>query len=435
MEKKQTFTRYQIFIIAILAIIQFTVILDFMVLSPLGAILLDKLHITTAQFSVVVSAYAISACGSGILAAGFADKFDRKKLLLFFYIGFILGTLFCGLAPTYEALLAARIFTGIFGGVIGSIGFAIISDLFEMQQRGRVMGFVQMSFAASQILGIPIGLYLATTFNWHVPFHAIVGFSVIVVIAIMIYMQPITEHIALNKDRSPFMHLWKTFANRSHRRAFMATTLLATGGFMMMPFGSAFATGNLGLKLESLPLLYAITGVFSIFFGPIIGKLSDKMGKFRMFFIGSVITLIFVAVYTRLEITPFWLVIILNVFMFVGISARMISTSALLTAVPAPQDRGAFMSINSSIQQLAGGVASALAGLIVYQTPTGRIENYPELGYVVIASIIITIFLVWLLDKMIKRNPAGQHATANPNPKPENEDLLDTDENLIQTEI
>jgi len=165
-----TFTGYQNFIVTILAIVQFTVILDFMVLSPLGAILLKELSITTAQFALVVSAYAFSAGAAGLLAAGFADKFDRKKLLLFFYGGFIFGTLLCGLAPNYHFLLIARIVTGIFGGVMSSISYAIITDLFAIQVRGRVMGFVQMAFASSQVIGIPLGLFLANMFNWHAPF-------------------------------------------------------------------------------------------------------------------------------------------------------------------------------------------------------------------------------------------------------------------------
>ena len=160
MEKKP-FTGYEKLVIALLAVTQFTVVLDFMVMSPLGDILMKSLDINPKQFGIAVSSYAFSAGISGLLAAGFADKYDRKKLLLFFYTGFILGTLFCALAPTYELLVAARIITGLFGGVIGSIGMAIITDIFPIDQRGRVMGVVQMGFAASQVLGIPIGLYLA----------------------------------------------------------------------------------------------------------------------------------------------------------------------------------------------------------------------------------------------------------------------------------
>src|SRR3954464_5674429 len=160
------FTGYQQFVIAILAFLQFTIVLDFMILSPLGALLLQELHITTAQFGLVVSAYAFSAGASGLLAAGFADKFDRKKLLLFFYSGFVLGTLLCGIAPTYHFLFVARMVTGLFGGVIGSISFAIIADLFPFEARGKVMGFVMTAFSASQVLGIPLGLYLSNRWGW-----------------------------------------------------------------------------------------------------------------------------------------------------------------------------------------------------------------------------------------------------------------------------
>ena len=160
-----------------LAFLQFTIILDFMIISPLGAILLRDLHLPTQKFGLVVSVYAFSASLSGLLAAGFADRFDRKKLLLFFYTGFTGGTLFCGLAPTYQLLLAARIVTGVFGGVIGSISMAIITDLFPLNMRGRVMGVVQTSFAASQVLGLPLGLYLANRWGWHAPFLMIVALT------------------------------------------------------------------------------------------------------------------------------------------------------------------------------------------------------------------------------------------------------------------
>ncbi|WP_064197480.1 MULTISPECIES: MFS transporter [Emticicia] len=398
-----TFTRYQIFIIAILAILQFTLILDFMVLSPLGAILMKELSLQPNQFGLVVSAYAFSAGASGLLAAGFADRFDRKKLLLFFYVGFIFGTTLCAVADSYEFLLIARIVTGIFGGVIGSISFAIISDLFKLEMRGRVMGFVQMAFSASQILGLPIGLYLANAFGWHSPFWMIVGFSIIVGIAIVAYMQPITEHLKVQNDRNPFEHLWKTLSKPDYLRAFLATILLATGGFMLMPFGSAFSINNLKIDIKDLPMLYLVTGIFTITFGPLSGKLSDKLGKYKVFFVGSIITSVMVLIYTNLGQTPLWLVVIVNVLMFAGITARMISASSLMTAVPQMQDRGAFMSINSSIQQISGGAAAALAGVIVSEGSDGTMQNYPFLGIVVVASMIITIGMMYVLNRQIQK--------------------------------
>lgn len=397
-----TFSTYQKLLIAILALLQFTVILDFMVLSPLGAILLDELHITTTEFGLVVSVYAFSAGASGLLAAGFADRFDRKKLLLFFYAGFLIGTMLCALAPTYWFLLMARLITGIFGGVIGSISYAIISDLFPLNLRGRVMGFVQMAFSASQVLGIPLGLLLANRYNWHAPFWMIVIFGAVLGLIIIFVMKPVNAHLAIKKHVHPFKHMFQTLTHPLYLRAFLTTTLLATGGFMLMPFSSAFSTNNLGLTLEQLPVLYGVTGIFTIVMGPMVGKISDRSGKYKVFALGSVLSMVMVAVFTNLGITPLWLVIVLNVIFFAAITSRMIPASALMTGIPEPGDRGAFMSINSSVQQISGGVAASVAGLIVVQQPGGLLEHYDTLGYVVIGSMLITMMMMRMIDREIK---------------------------------
>ena len=398
---KPTFTKYEVLVIAILAITQFTVVLDFMVLSPMGAQLMLELNINTSQFGAVVSAYAFSAGIAGILTAGFADKFDRKKLLMFFYTGFIFGTFLCGIAPDYNFLLMARVVTGLFGGVISSISFAIITDLFKMEVRGRVMGFVQMAFAVSQVMGIPVGLLLANQFGWHSPFLMIVGFATIVVIVIFFYIKPVTEHLKIKSDRNAFQHLLKTLSTPNYIRGFMATVLLATGGFMLMPFGSAFSISNLGLTQNQLPILYFVTGIFSMIFGPISGRLSDKIGKYKMFIIGSLICITMVSIYTHLHITPLWEVILINVILFIGISSRMISASSLMTAVPEPQDRGAFMGINASIQQISGGIAAFAAGKIVIQTKNAPLQHYDILGYVVCTSMLITICMMYIINKQV----------------------------------
>ncbi|POY36528.1 MFS transporter [Solitalea longa] len=402
MKTKHTFSKYEIFVIAILAILQFTIILDFMVLSPLGPFLMKAMNMGTSQFGLVVSAYAFSAGASGLLAAGFADKFDRKRLLLFFYTGFILGTSLCAMAPNYNFLLFARIVTGIFGGVIGSISFAIITDLFNMEVRGRVMGFVQMAFAASQILGLPIGLVLANKFGWHSPFWMIVCFGIILGMVMLFYLQPINEHLKLKSaEHNAFKHLAKTISQPNYVRAFLGTTLLATGGFMLMPFGSAFSTHNMGVPMNKLSLLYFVTGIFSMILGPLSGKISDKIGKYKMFVIGSIISMIMVAIYTNLGVTPFWTVVGLNILLFVGISSRMISASALMTAVPEAQDRGAFMSINSAVQQISGGIAAAIAGMIVVETKSGMLENYNILGYVVIGAMVVAIGMMFFINQYV----------------------------------
>ncbi len=405
---KNVFTRYEVFVIALLATLQFTIVLDFMVLSPLSAILLPELDITTAQFGLVVSAYAFSAGASGLLTAGFADKFDRKKLLLFFYTGFTFGTLLCAIATTYPFLLVARIVTGLFGGVIGSISLAIITDLFKMEVRGRVMGFVQMAFSSSQVMGIPVGLYLATTFNWHAPFYMIVGLCIITGISMVLYLKPVTTHLKLHSEHNAFVHLARTVSNRGYLKGFAATTLLATGGFMLMPFGSAFSVNNLGISLNDLPMLYMITGIASMIAGPVIGKYSDQIGKYKTFVIGSLVSMIIVVIYCNLGVTPLLTIILLNVVMFIGISSRMISASALMTAIPEATDRGAFMSINASVQQISGGIASMIAGMIVVQTDSGYLEHYDILGYVVMGAMAITIAMMFFINRQVAAKQAAK---------------------------
>jgi len=396
------FTSYGKFVVAILSLLQFTVLVDFMVLSPLGAFLMPKLGISTSQFGMVVSAYAFSAGISGLLAAGFADNFDRKKMLLFFYTGFVLGTLCCGVVNSYAYLLFARIITGIFGGVISSISFAIITDTFRMEVRGRVMGFVQMAFAASQVLGIPIGLYLATKFNWHAPFLMIASVAIPVGIIIFLKLKPVTGHLHNRQDKNAFIHLWHTASNPFYLRGFMATMLLATGGFMLMPFSSAFLVNNILIPETHLSMIFFITGLFSIFTGPILGKLSDKFGKYRLFVFGSILSMLMVFVYTNLGPNPIWVIVLINVVLWVGISSRMISSSALTSGVPDMKDRGAYMGINSSMQQFSGGVAAFVSGLIVYQpTKTAPLQHYNIVGYVTICTMLLTMVMMYFIDQQV----------------------------------
>ncbi|PJZ26421.1 MFS transporter [Leptospira hartskeerlii] len=404
---KFTFSKYQIFVIALLAFIQFTVVLDFMILSPLGVQVMNQLKISTTKFGLVVSAYAFSAGISGILAAGFADKFDRKKMLLFFYSGFVLGTALCGIAPNYEFLLFARVVTGIFGGVIASISFAIIADLFPLEVRGRVMGLVMTAFAASQVFGLPIGMYFSNLWGWQSPFWMVAIISGLVGIAAAFYLQPLVSHLSGKTEHNAVKHLVLTAGNSNYLPGFLATMLLATGGYMLMPFGSAFSVHNLGISLEDLPLVYLATGAVSMVAGPRIGKAADKYGKYSVFLVSSLIACGILLYYTAMGISPLSFVISINSALFIMITGRIISANALTSAVPELKDRGAYMAISSSLQQLSGGIASYAAGLIVVQTPSGYIEGYRNLGYVVIVAILITVAIMYKVNEyVLSKQPA-----------------------------
>jgi predicted MFS family arabinose efflux permease len=398
------FSGYQKFIITILALTQFTVVLDFMVMSPLGDLLMKSMQLSTKQFGIAVFSYAFSAGISGFLTAGFADSFDRKKLLLFFYIGFIVGTLFCGLASNFYLLVAARVFTGIFGGVIGSISMAIVSDLFPIEKRGRVMGFLQMGFGTSQVLGIPISLYIANHFGWQSPFFLIVGMAFVIWLFIVLKMKPITKHLEVkDKDTNALQHLIHTIQNRNYRVGFLTTALMSLGGFMIMPWGSVYAINNLHVTQEQLPLLFMIAGVATLLMMPLIGKISDKINKFTIFTFASAWMIIVVVIYANLGETSFAIVVILNVLMMMGVMARMVPSVALVSELPKLQDRGAFMSVNSSLQQMAGGIAAAIGGMIVVQKDVhSPIEHYDTLAYVVSFFVILCVIMLYRVQKIIK---------------------------------
>ena len=397
------FTRYQKLVVAILAFLQFTIILDFMILAPLGAILMPALQITTTQFGFIVSIYAFSAGASGLLAAGFADRFDRKKLLLFFYGGFIIGTFLCGIATTYTLLLSARMITGLFGGVIASIVMAITSDLFTLDRRGRVFGIIQTAFIASQVMGIPLGLFFSNHWGWHSSFLMIVAISLFVGVIILLYLRPIDAHLQLAPQQRVLRHLAETISRPIYLQAFAATALLSTGGFMLMPFSSAFSVNNLGISLEKLPLIYMVTGLCNIMTGPLVGRLSDRIGKFRIFCLGSLLGIPMVVIYTHLGITSVGTVILINVLMFAAFTSRMISSSALTSAIPELTHRGSFNALNSSIQQISGGIASVFAGFIVVQSAQGPLKHFDRLGYVVTLAMLASVLMMFFLNIFIVR--------------------------------
>jgi predicted MFS family arabinose efflux permease len=402
------FSAYQKFIVGMLSFLQFGVILDFMLISPLGAVIMPSLAIGPTQFGLVVSGYAFSAGVSGLLTAGFADRFDRKKILLFFYSGFILGTLWCGLAHSFPSLLLARIVTGFFGGVIGSVVLAIATDLFPPTMRGRVMGMVQTAFAASQVLGIPFSLYLSNRWNWHVPFVVMAALGVFGGVAVIWGMRPLADHLKLPQEHSPWMHFLHTLTEPRYLTAFATTALLTTGGFMLMPFASAYVVNNLGIALRSLPTVYLVTGLCTIFVGPVVGKAADTFGKFRVFVIGTALSILMVLIYTHLRPISLPLLVIVNSLMFVGIFSRIIPFQALVSAVPSMNQRGSFNAINASIQQLSGGIASVLAGQIVALGADGKLEHFASIGYVVVGTSLTALALLWRMQRSANAPSAGE---------------------------
>lgn len=240
----------------------------------------------------------------------------------------------------------------------------------------------------------------------------IVGLSIIVLITIIIYMKPVVEHLKVQSDKNAFVHMYHTLTKPFYLQAFLSTVLLATGGYMLMPFGSAFSVNNLKIEMDSLPMLYLFAGISALIAGPIIGKFAESVGKFRMFMFGSILFIATIIIYANLGASSLPLVIFLNCTMMISITARIITSSTIMTSVPLMPDRGAFMSINSSVQLLAGGIAAKVAGMIVSEKADHSLVAYDTLCYVVCGTVIITNTMIYFIDKKLKTVTAERTAEA-----------------------
>ncbi|WP_185211710.1 MFS transporter [Sphingobacterium mizutaii] len=398
-----TFSRYESLLVAMLTIVQFTVVLDFAVMAPLGAELIDSLDISTKQFGILVSAYALSAGASGFLLAGFIDRFDRKNILLIMYVGFIIGTVCCAIAPSYYFLLVSRIVAGVFGGVMSGITFATVTDFFRYEIRGRVMGFIQMAFSASQILGIPLGLYLAHIWSWHVPFYFIVGIGLINIAMLVKFMKPILSKTIPGEKSSYFQVIKRVFTNKKYLIAFSTTFFLATGGFILQPYVTPHLVFDLNYAEDQLPYVFFSAGIATLIGSPIFGKLSDSWGKYKLFVTGSLLAGICIIWFVNVPAGNLFMVAVAFSCMMLFVSSRIISATAMITAIPDASERGAFMNINSAIQQSSGGIASILGGIVLIEKEGNQgFENFQLLGLITFVSILICILLMYRVNKIVE---------------------------------
>lgn len=409
------FSRQEKILLAILASIQFSSIVDFMIMMPLGPQLMRMFAINPHQFGLLVSSYTFFAGLSGFAASFFLDKFDRKTSLLFFFVGFGLGTVACGLAPSYELLLLARGLTGVFGGVLGSLVLSIVSDAISYERRGSAMGVIMTSFSMASILGVPFSLFLANQYNWHAPFIFLGGTSLILCLIIWIKIPSMTKHLSDSGNKEP---LWNTLTriakNKNQRRALYFMSSVMFGHFAIIPFLSPSLVANAGLTEAQLPLMYMIGGGFTIFSSPFIGRLADRYGKHKVFLWGALTTLIPYWVITHLDHSPLWWVLAICAFFFVVSGGRMIPATALVSGTARSQNRGSFMSIVSCVQQLSSAFSSYLAGLIVTTGAQGQLENYEVVGYIAIAFTFVAIFLSRRIEA-IENTPSNESIpTAEP---------------------
>ena len=381
-------------IIVLLAAINFTHILDFMIMMPLGNYLMPFFDISPKQFSFLVGAYPITAFISGFAAAFFVDRHDRKKVLVFAYIGFLLGTLACGLSPTYGFLLAARILTGLFGGLIGAQVLSIVADLFGYKRRGAAMGAVMSSFAIASTIGVPFALYLSNLFSWHAPFIFVAIFGVAIIPLVVKFIPRMASHVMKKDDTAHRFHvLLNVTQSREQSLALLFSALVMMGHFLIIPFINPYLEFNKHYSRDLTPMIYFIGGIASFCAALILGKVSDKVGKLKVFSWAVLFSFVMVWIITNLPILPFSIVLLFFAIWFIVATGRAVTAQAMISNVVKQEQRGSFMTFNSSVQQLGTGAASLIAGFIVTKDNNGKLHRYEWVGYLSIVVLLLGLIL------------------------------------------
>ena len=395
-------------LLLVLAAVNFTHIMDFMIMMPLGPQLMKLFQITPQQFGFAVSSYSITAGISGFIAAFFVDRFDRKKLLFFAYVGFVIGTFSCAWAPNYYLLVGARILAGLFGGMIGAQVLSIVSDTFGYERRASAMGILMTAFSLASVAGVPAGLWLAAHYSWHMPFLAIGSLGVVVIFCIAFFVPPVNRHLLDGRPKGNPLHvLTDIFNTPNQMRALTLSIVLMMGHFCIIPYIAPSLVGNAGFRQDQIFLIYLVGGALTIFTSPLVGKLADRRGKYPVFVTAALVSLVPIFLITNLGSAPLWVVLAIAGLFFIAANGRMIPTQAIISGVVSPQQRGGFMSITSSVQQLSTGLAANIAGAIISEGPGGRIEHYNWVGYFSMALIAASIFLARRVKPLEEKKQAS----------------------------
>ncbi len=376
-----------------LALIQFTHVMDFMIIMPMGKQLMEIFNINPPQFGNIVSSYNITAGLVGFAGAFFVDNFDRKKLLMICYVGFLLGTLACAFAPNYQFMLASRVLTGAFGGLLSTLMLSIVSDAIPLARRGAAMGILTSGFALASVFGVPFGSYLAGVYSWHAPFLFIAVIGIFILIAVLVFVPYMNQHITNKANRpDPKQVLVNLAKNLNQRRALFLMSMLMFSQFTIIPFIAPYMEMNVGFTRNQVNLIYLFGGLCAVFTAPLVGRLADKIGRLKVFLIFGSLMLIPVFLITNLGAWPIPFVLVITSIFFITVNGRVVPAMAIISSTTEPRTRGSFMSFNSSAQQLSAGIAAFIAGSIVGKDEAGRLTNYNYVGYIALVAGIVAVY-------------------------------------------
>jgi predicted MFS family arabinose efflux permease len=398
---KTNFTPKMVRSLCIIIALDFTVILNINIVNPLGFQLIKQLAITTEQLGWLVSVYALSAVVSGIIATAFVDKFERKKLLLTSYSGFIVGLILASFTDSYQLLLLSRIVTGVFGGISFATGIALTTDLFPITSRGKALSYKRLSFPIYQLAGIPVVLWLSEN-SWQLPLRLLLALCLMVLFGIQFTIHRLESGANVQK-KDDLQHWTNVLTSRKFLPAYGFAFLFAAGAFMLDPYFTTYLTQNLGLSSNQLPMVFTITGIVSVIATPIIGYLSQKFNIYKLLFFSSIALISFILYFTNLTNASFTLVTFLMCAGYVSVAVRGVASGVIITSLPAPNERASFANICNALEQVGGAAAAYLGTMILIQNTNKKLVNFELAGYVVCISIVVTVIMMYFSNQYFRK--------------------------------
>ena len=384
-------------ILLVLATVQFTSIVNFMVIMPLAPQLKRAIGLTTDRFALVVAAYTVAAGLAGLISTLLLDRFARRPTYLVLFAGFLLGTLACGVAPDFITLMAARGLTGAFGGILGGMAMTIIGDVFPENRRGAATGILMMSFSMASVLGVPIGLTLGQEYGWHIPFLVLAALCVPFFILAACVLPRLDGHLKGQRLEEPLARLKAIFLEANHLRAFALTSALMFSGFSVLPFLSAYLVSNVGVAEQHLRWAYVAGGIVTLVGMPTIGRMADRFGKLRVYRFVVPANAALLLMVTSLPPMPLGLVLLAMSATMLSNGGRMVPAMAMITSSVVPRLRGGFMGANSAIQHLSSSLGVIVAGFILFEPKNGPIEHFPIVG---LMAAVVSLSTLWLAGRL-----------------------------------
>lgn len=389
--------------VALLAAIQFAHIVDFVVLMPLGPTLMEFFDISPKQFATLVSSYSFAAALAGIGYGVIADRFGRKNLLIICFLGFILGTLMCGLTDNFEILLGARIIAGCFGGVLNGIVFAIVTDLIPFERRGKAMGIVMSAFSIASILGVPLGLAIGDVYGWQKTFWFIAFFSLPILFVSILVFPKLQDHLRPATIKEEFFRFFKLLKNMEYFKSYILILIIGTSTFMLIPFLSPYGVKNVGIEIKDLKYIYLVGGFFTVITSRMIGVMTDKVGALKVFLILACISFLPIYLYTNASPMSLFAYLALSAFFMVIMSGRFIPAMTMVSAIAHKDERGTFMGLLNSIRAWASALATLIAGAIIVEQDNGKLENFDLVGYLSMLVTLCAIGFSFVINKIVQK--------------------------------